>query len=78
MLSRRRIGAAGRKMSKAKIKGFEVVPNPRRAAEQWFELFRSGKREEAAAQVAEEERRSRLATVAAIDAQLRELANSRG
>jgi hypothetical protein len=62
----------------SKIKGFEVVPNPRRAAEQWFELFRSGKREEAAAQVAEEERRSRQATVAAIDAHLRELANSRG
>lgn len=61
-----------------KIEGFEVVPNPRRAAEQWFELFRSGKREEAAAQVADEERRSRHATVAAIDAHLRELANSRG
>ncbi len=60
------------------FEGFEVVPNPRRAAEQWFELFRSGKREEAAAQVAEEERRSRQATVAAIDAHLRELANSRG
>ena len=60
------------------IKGFDVVPHPQRAAEQWFELFRSGKREEAAAQVAEEERRSGLATAAAIDAHLRELANSRG
>ena len=55
-----------------KVKGFEVVPNPRRAAEQWFELFRSGKREEAAAQVAEEERRSRQATVAAIDRCIRD------
>jgi hypothetical protein len=62
----------------SEIKGFEVVPNPQRDAEQWFELFRSGKREEAAAQVAEEQRRSRQATDAAIDAQLRELANSRG
>jgi hypothetical protein len=61
-----------------KIKGFEVVPDPQRAAKQWLELFRSGKREEAAAQVAEEGRRSRLATAAAIDAHLREIANSRG
>jgi hypothetical protein len=59
------------------IKGFIVVPNPRRGAEEWFELFRSGRREEAAAQVAEEERRSREATNAVIDALLRELANSR-
>jgi hypothetical protein len=62
----------------SEIKGFEVVPSPQRDAEQWFELFRSGKREEAAAQVAEEQRRSRVATDAAIDAHLRELANSRG
>ncbi len=62
----------------SEIKGFEVVPNPQRDAEQWFELFRSVKREEAAAQVAEEQRRSRQATDAAIDAQLRELASSRG
>jgi len=25
----------------SEIKGFEVVPNPQRGAEQWFELFRS-------------------------------------
>ena len=62
----------------SEIKGFEVVPNPQRDAERWFELFRSGKRGEAAAQVAEEQRRSREATDAAIDAHLRELANSRG
>jgi len=62
----------------SEIKDFDVVPHPQRAAEQWFELFRSGKREEAAAQVAEEERRSRLATAAAIDAHLRELADARG
>jgi hypothetical protein len=37
----------------SEIKDFDVVPHPQRAAEQWFELFRSGKREEAAAQVAE-------------------------
>ena len=62
----------------SEIKDFDVVPHPQRAAEQWFELFRSGKREEAAAQVAEEERRSRLATAAAIDAHLRELADAQG
>lgn len=62
----------------SEIKGFEIVRNPRREAEEWFELVRSGRREEAAAQVAEEERRSREATEAAIDAHLRALENSRG
>jgi hypothetical protein len=37
----------------SETKGFDVVPHPQRAAEQWFELFRSGKRKEAANQVAE-------------------------
>ena len=59
-------------------KGFEIAHNPQRDAEEWFALFQSGRREEAAAQVAEEGRRSHEATNAAIDAQLRELANSRG
>src|SRR5262245_59162123 len=27
---------------KGEIKGFESVPDPQRAAEEWFELFRSG------------------------------------
>ena len=62
----------------SKIKGFEIVRNPRREAEEWIELVRSGKREEAAAQVAEEARRSRETTEAAIDAHLRALENSRG
>ncbi len=61
----------------SELKGFEVVPNPQREAERWFELFRAGKREEAAAQIAEEQARARKATNAAIDAQLRELENSR-
>ena len=42
--------------STGEMKGFVIVPNPQRAAEEWFELFRSGKQKEAAAQVAEEER----------------------
>ena len=58
----------------SKIKGFEVVDHPQQAAEHWFELFRSGRRDEAAAQVAEEQRRSQQAVNAAIDARLRELA----
>jgi hypothetical protein len=62
----------------SEIKGFEIVPNPQRGAEEWFELFRSGKREEATAQVGEEARRSRQAMDASIDAQLRALAASRG
>jgi hypothetical protein len=61
----------------SEIKGFEVVPHPRRDAEEWIELLIAGKRQEAAAHVAEEARRSRLATDAAIDARLRELASSR-
>lgn len=49
-------------------KGFEVVPNPQREAEEWFELFRAGKLEEAAAQAAARERRIWEATDKAFDA----------
>lgn len=61
----------------SEIKGFEIVQNPNRAAEEWLELVRAGKREEAAAQVAEEARRKEQASNAAIDAHLRDLENSR-
>jgi hypothetical protein len=62
----------------SKIKGFAIVRSPQKEAERWFELYRTGKRKEAAAQLAAESRRSKLATDAAIDARLQELARSRG
>ena len=62
----------------SKIKGFAILRSPQKEAERWFELYRTGKRKEAAAQLAAESRRSRLATDAAVDARLQELARSRG
>jgi hypothetical protein len=55
-----------------------MTPYNSRTTERWFELYRTGKRKEAAAQLAAESRRSKLATDAAIDARLQELARSRG
>ena len=49
-------------------KGFEVVPNPQREAQEWFELFRAGRLEEAAAQAAARGRRNREATRRAVEA----------
>ena len=65
-------------LNMSKMKGFIVIRSPRKEAERWFELYRTGKRKEAAAQVAAESRRSKVATDAAIDARLKELARSRG
>jgi hypothetical protein len=63
----------------SQIKGFVIVRSPQKEAEQrWFELYRTGRRKEAAAQLAAESRRSKLATDAAVDARLQELARSRG
>jgi hypothetical protein len=61
-----------------KTKGFTIVRSPQKGAERWFELYRTGKRKEAAAQLAAESRRSKLATDAAVDARLQEIARSRG
>ena len=38
----------------SKIKGFKIVRSPQKEAEKWFELYRAGKRKEAAAQLAAE------------------------
>jgi hypothetical protein len=62
----------------SKIKGFVIVRSPHKEAERWFELYRTGRRKEAAAQLAAESRRSKLATDAAVDDRLQELARSRG
>lgn len=62
----------------SEIKGFEIKRNPQRAVEEWLELVRAGKREEAAAHVAEESRRAGEAMKAAIHEHLRDLEKSRG
>ena len=59
------------------IKGFEIARNPQREAEEWFELFRSGKLEAAAAMAVAAERRSREATDRALEAFLQARENAR-
>ena len=62
----------------SQIKGFKVVRAPLKAASRWVELVRSGRREEAAAQVAKEGSIKLRATAEAIDEHLKDLARSRG
>ena len=62
----------------SQIKGFKIVRSPQKPATRWVELLRSGKREQAAAEVAQEQRRKARATANAIDEHLQELARSRG
>ena len=65
------------KSGSGKSKGFLVIRDPQKHARRWFELYSAGRLEEAAAQLAEESRQSKLATDAAIDARLLEIAQSR-
>jgi hypothetical protein len=60
------------------IKGFKIERSPQKSAARWVDLVRSQKRAQAAAQVAEEQRRKCRATVEAIDEHLQDLARSRG
>jgi hypothetical protein len=62
----------------SRIKSFKVLRSPQNAATQWVELLRSGRREEAATQVAREGSRKLRAMEEAIDEQLQELARTRG
>jgi hypothetical protein len=60
------------------IKGFKIERSSHKSAARWVDLLRSGKRKQAAAHVAEEQRQKLRATAEAIDEQLRDLARSRG
>lgn len=62
----------------SRIEGFKIERAPQRSAARWADLLRNGKRDQAAAQVAEETRKKDRATADAIDDQLQELARSRG
>ena len=62
----------------SQMKGFKIERSPQKSAARWVDLLRSGKRDQAAAQVAEEHRKKLRTTDEAIDEQLRDLARSRG
>lgn len=62
----------------SKLKGFVTQRNPNKDAWRWFELIRAGKHKAAAALLEKERLRTRKATREAIDAQLAEIARSRG
>ncbi|MEP7242663.1 MAG: hypothetical protein ABI885_03150 [Gammaproteobacteria bacterium] len=61
----------------SKIKGFDVLKAPQKDAERWFDLYRSGKRNEAGARLTDKQRETRRASDAAVDARLDEMARSR-
>ena len=61
----------------SQIKGFKIARSPQKPAAQWVDLLRNGKRDQAAAQVAEELQRKLRATADAIDEHLQDLARSR-
>ena len=50
-----------------------VVSSPRKSAKEWFDLYRSGKRELAAAHLAAEVERSREAVNESVDDRLKEM-----
>ena len=59
-------------------KGPVLVPNPRKSALEWAELYRSGRREEADAHLRAEEERSRNSVAAAVEVELAEMEKARG
>jgi hypothetical protein len=62
----------------SQIKGFKIERSPQKSAARWVDLLRNGKRDQAAAQVADETRKKLRAVADAIDEQLQELARGRG
>lgn len=62
----------------SKIKGFKIERSPQKSAARWVDLLRSGKRDQAAAQVAKEQQKKLRAATEAIDEHLRDIARSRG